>query len=111
MTNGPRANRPDPDSIFERDSSFDEALADLVPDLHLRVRLRELASEHAIRQGRYTVMSETEGLLVTEPGLHGIPACIVWLRHEQRTYHRSVIVLKQIALSPPLDDAEDESPA
>jgi hypothetical protein len=111
VTNDPGAGRPHPDASIQRDEAFDDALAALITDLHLRVRFRELAIERAIRQGRYTAVSDIDGLILTEPGFRGVPACVVWFEFVSDPARGRIVILRRIAAQPALADEEDEGPA
>jgi hypothetical protein len=94
--------------LVEFTREFTRDAAEYIPDPDLRTRFFRDGVAHRIRRAlpRYLV-SDSDGVLVTEGGYFGVAECEMWFRIEQRG-GRTVAVFYEIKRPPPLSDVEDE---
>lgn len=95
---------------IEFGDDFHDVLAEIIPDAIRRLQFLEhgiqffLLRDHA----RY-LLSDHEGMLLTEPGFFSVPACLIWFELDHDETGASVLRLLDAVATPPLDETEDFS--
>lgn len=108
-TDLPDRREPDGDAEIVYSSSFDSDLAQLIPDAVQRAYFMrdgiEFRLHRAIELQRIT---DVEGYLITEDGLAGVPACIIWFSIVELPDSPARYIIESAApVEPPLEEEDD----
>ena len=95
---------------IEESDDFRKKLAAVIPEAVRLLQFLRFGVQFRLERGyEHHLLTETDGLLITEPGFVNVPSCLIWFRVDRSTHGDVVITLYDVATPPPLEEQEDDS--